>query len=58
MEPDPELVKPLLTPLLTISNRDFTENMELCLVHGEVKTYVATKCNFALAHFKGGISNS
>ena len=25
MEPDPELVKPLLTPLLTISNRDFKE---------------------------------
>lgn len=25
MELDPELVKPLLTPLLTISNRDFKE---------------------------------
>lgn len=25
MEPDPELAKPLLKPLLTISNRDFKE---------------------------------
>ena len=50
MEPDPELVKPLLTPLLTISNRDFKRNMGLCQGHGEGKT-TAKKCDFSISTF-------
>ena len=50
MEPDPELVKPLLTPLLTISNRDFKEKYGIMSGSWRGKT-TAKKCDFSISTF-------
>ncbi|PEI86389.1 tRNA epoxyqueuosine(34) reductase QueG [Bacillus toyonensis] len=52
MEPDPELVKPLLTPLLTISNRDFKEKYGIMSGAWRGKKPLQRNAILALAHFK------
>ncbi|MED3090872.1 tRNA epoxyqueuosine(34) reductase QueG, partial [Bacillus toyonensis] len=52
MEPDPELVKPLLTPLLTISNRDFKEKYGIMSGSWRGKKPLQRNAILALAHFK------
>ncbi|MGG0512949.1 tRNA epoxyqueuosine(34) reductase QueG [Bacillus pseudomycoides] len=52
MEPDPELVKPLLTPLLTISNRDFKEKYGIMSGSWRGKKTLQRNAILALAHFK------
>ncbi|MDM5296130.1 tRNA epoxyqueuosine(34) reductase QueG [Peribacillus simplex] len=52
MEPDPELVKPLLKPLLTISNRDFKETYGHVSGSWRGKKPIQRNAILALAHFK------
>ncbi|PEE34198.1 tRNA epoxyqueuosine(34) reductase QueG [Bacillus pseudomycoides] len=52
MEPDPELVKPLLTPLLTISNRDFKGKYGIMSGSWRGKKPLQRNAILALAHFK------
>ncbi|MED4886893.1 tRNA epoxyqueuosine(34) reductase QueG [Lysinibacillus sp. FSL R7-0073] len=50
--PDPELAKPLLTPLLTISNRDFKEKFGHVSGSWRGKKPIQRNAILALAHFK------
>ncbi len=52
MEPDPELVKPLLKPLLTISNREFKERFGPLSGSWRGKKPIQRNAILALAHFK------
>jgi epoxyqueuosine reductase len=52
MEPDPELAKPLLKPLLTISNRDFKEKFGQVSGSWRGKKPIQRNAIIALAHFK------
>ncbi|WP_028393343.1 tRNA epoxyqueuosine(34) reductase QueG [Bacillus cihuensis] len=52
MEPDPELVKPLLKPLLTISNREFKEKYGHASGSWRGKKPIQRNAILALAHFK------
>ncbi|RRN70880.1 tRNA epoxyqueuosine(34) reductase QueG [Peribacillus simplex] len=52
MEPDPELAKPLLKPLLTISNRDFKETYGHLSGSWRGKKPIQRNAILALAHFK------
>ena len=52
MEPDPELVKPLLKPLLTISNREFKEKYGQASGSWRGKKPIQRNAILALAHFK------
>ena len=52
MEPDPELAKPLLKPLLTISNRDFKETYGHVSGSWRGKKPIQRNAILALAHFK------
>ena len=51
MEPDPELAKPKLKPLLTMSNREFKE-IWTCFRVMERKKPIQRNAIIALAHFK------
>lgn len=51
-EPEPELVKPLLTPLLTISNREFKERFGEMSGAWRGKKPIQRNAILALAHFK------
>ncbi|WP_249661617.1 tRNA epoxyqueuosine(34) reductase QueG [Lysinibacillus fusiformis] len=50
--PDPELAKPLLTPLLTISNREFKEKFGHVSGSWRGKKPIQRNAILALAHFK------
>ncbi|MBN8192693.1 tRNA epoxyqueuosine(34) reductase QueG [Bacillus sp. NTK074B] len=52
MEPDPEIAKPLLKPLLTISNRDFKEKYGHISGSWRGKKPIQRNAIIALAHFK------
>jgi epoxyqueuosine reductase len=52
MEPDPELAKPRLTPLLTISNREFKDNFGEMSGSWRGKKPIQRNAIIALAHFK------
>ncbi|PCK22418.1 tRNA epoxyqueuosine(34) reductase QueG [Bacillus pumilus] len=52
MEPDPEIVKPLLKPLLTISNREFKEKYGHVSGSWRGKKPIQRNAILALAHFK------
>ncbi|WP_416829161.1 tRNA epoxyqueuosine(34) reductase QueG [Ectobacillus polymachus] len=52
MEPDPELVKPLLKPLLTISNREFKEKYGSMSGSWRGKKPIQRNAILAVAHFK------
>ncbi|MFC7372965.1 tRNA epoxyqueuosine(34) reductase QueG [Fictibacillus iocasae] len=52
MEPDPELAKPLLRPLLTISNREFKEKFGHVSGSWRGKKPIQRNAILALAHFK------
>ena len=52
MEPDPELAKPLLKPLLTISNKDFKEKFGYVSGSWRGKKPIQRNAILALAHFK------
>ncbi|WNS76680.1 tRNA epoxyqueuosine(34) reductase QueG [Bacillus sp. DTU_2020_1000418_1_SI_GHA_SEK_038] len=52
MKPDPETVKPLLKPLLQISNRDFKEKFGPLSGSWRGKKPIQRNAIFALAHFK------
>jgi len=52
MEPDPEIVKPLLQPLLSISNRDFREKFGTISGSWRGKKPIQRNAIIALAHFK------
>ncbi|WNB91569.1 tRNA epoxyqueuosine(34) reductase QueG [Bacillus sp. NEB1478] len=52
MEPDPELAKPLLLPLLTISNREFKEKFGHVSGSWRGKKPIQRNAIIALAHFK------
>lgn len=52
MEPNPELVKPLLKPLLTISNREFKEKYGSMSGSWRGKKPIQRNAILALAHFK------
>jgi len=52
MEPDPEIAKPLLKPLLTISNRDFKEKYGHVSGSWRGKKPIQRNAILALAHFK------
>jgi epoxyqueuosine reductase len=52
MEPDPELAKPLLKPLLSISNRDFKETYGHVSGSWRGKKPIQRNAILALAHFK------
>ncbi|MDR7074715.1 tRNA epoxyqueuosine(34) reductase QueG [Fictibacillus barbaricus] len=52
MEPDPEIAKPLLKPLLTISNRDFKEKFGQVSGSWRGKKPIQRNAIIALAHFK------
>ncbi|MFJ7975855.1 tRNA epoxyqueuosine(34) reductase QueG [Peribacillus sp. NPDC096379] len=52
MEPDPELAKPLLKPLLTISNREFKEKYGSASGSWRGKKPIQRNAILALAHFK------
>ncbi|MDW7615609.1 tRNA epoxyqueuosine(34) reductase QueG [Peribacillus simplex] len=52
MEPDPELAKPLLKPLLMISNRDFKETYGHVSGSWRGKKPIQRNAILALAHFK------
>ncbi|WP_223700956.1 tRNA epoxyqueuosine(34) reductase QueG [Sutcliffiella deserti] len=52
MEPDPEVVKPKLKPLLTISNREFRETFGLISGSWRGKKPIQRNAILALAHFK------
>lgn len=51
-KPDPELAKPLLVPLLTISNREFKEKFGHVSGAWRGKKPIQRNAIFALAHFK------
>ncbi|MBU9713700.1 tRNA epoxyqueuosine(34) reductase QueG [Evansella tamaricis] len=52
MEPDPEVVKPLLEPLLTISNREFKQRFGSISGSWRGKKPIQRNAIIALAHFK------
>ncbi|WP_102272025.1 tRNA epoxyqueuosine(34) reductase QueG [Cytobacillus massiliigabonensis] len=52
MEPDPEIVKPLLKPILQISNRDFKEKFGPLAGSWRGKKPIQRNAIIALAHFK------
>ncbi|WP_417900926.1 tRNA epoxyqueuosine(34) reductase QueG [Bacillus haimaensis] len=52
MEPDPEIVKPTLKPLLTISNREFKERFERVSGSWRGKKPIQRNAILALAHYK------
>jgi epoxyqueuosine reductase len=52
MEPDPEIAKPLLKPLLTISNRDFKEKFGHVSGSWRGKKPIQRNAIIALAHYK------
>lgn len=52
MEPDPEIAKPLLVPLLTISNKDFKEKYGHISGSWRGKKPIQRNAIIALAHFK------
>lgn len=52
MEPDPNLVKPLLKPLLSISNKEFKETYGSMSGSWRGKKPIQRNAIFALAHFK------
>ncbi len=52
MEPDPEIVKPKLTPLLKISNREFKEKFAMLAGAWRGKKPIQRNAIIALAHFK------
>lgn len=52
MEPDPELAKPLLLPLLTISNKQFKESFGHVSGSWRGKKPIQRNAILALAHFK------
>lgn len=52
MEPDPEIAKPLLKPLLTMSNRDFKEKFGHISGSWRGKKPIQRNAIIALAHFK------
>ncbi|MDR4887307.1 tRNA epoxyqueuosine(34) reductase QueG [Fredinandcohnia sp. QZ13] len=52
MEPDPEVVKPLLKPILSISNRDFKETFGSLSGSWRGKKPIQRNAIIALAHFK------
>jgi epoxyqueuosine reductase len=52
MEPDPELVKPLLRPLLTISNKEFKEKYGHMSGSWRGKKPIQRNAIIALAHYK------
>ncbi|WP_430489480.1 tRNA epoxyqueuosine(34) reductase QueG [Rossellomorea marisflavi] len=52
MEPDPEVAKPLLKPLLTISNRDFKETYGHISGSWRGKKPIQRNAIIALAHYK------
>lgn len=52
MEPDPEIAKPLLKPLLTISNKDFKEKFGHVSGSWRGKKPIQRNAIIALAHFK------
>ncbi len=52
MEPDPEIAKPLLKPLLTISNRDFKETYGYVSGSWRGKKPIQRNAIIALAHYK------
>ncbi|MBS4188633.1 tRNA epoxyqueuosine(34) reductase QueG [Bacillus sp. FJAT-49705] len=52
MEPDPEIAKPLLKPLLQISNRDFKEHFGPISGSWRGKKPIQRNAIIALAHFK------
>lgn len=52
MEPDPELVKPLLQPLLHLSNREFKEKFGILAGAWRGKRPIQRNAIIALAHFK------
>ncbi|BCB02803.1 tRNA epoxyqueuosine(34) reductase QueG [Bacillus sp. KH172YL63] len=52
MEPDPEIAKPLLKPLLTISNRDFKEKYGHVSGSWRGKKPIQRNAIIALAHYK------
>ncbi|MCR2821128.1 tRNA epoxyqueuosine(34) reductase QueG [Lederbergia panacisoli] len=52
MEPDPEIVKPLLQPLLSISNREFKERFGPISGSWRGKKPIQRNAIIALAHFK------
>ncbi|MDV2886802.1 tRNA epoxyqueuosine(34) reductase QueG [Alkalihalophilus pseudofirmus] len=52
MEPDPEIAKPLLKPLLTISNREFKETFGHVSGSWRGKKPIQRNAIIALAHFK------
>ncbi|TMW69894.1 tRNA epoxyqueuosine(34) reductase QueG [Alteribacter natronophilus] len=52
MEPDPEVVKPKLEPLLTISNREFKETYGKIAGSWRGKKPIQRNAIIALAHFK------
>lgn len=51
-KPDPELAKPLLIPLLTISNREFKDKFRHVSGSWRGKKPIQRNAIFALAHFK------
>jgi epoxyqueuosine reductase len=52
MEPDPEVVKPLLKPLLHITNREFKEKFGLTSGSWRGKKPIQRNAILALAHYK------
>ena len=52
MEPNPEIAKPLLKPLLTISNKDFKENFGPVSGSWRGKKPIQRNAILALVHFK------
>ncbi|MFD3448853.1 tRNA epoxyqueuosine(34) reductase QueG [Microbacteriaceae bacterium 4G12] len=52
MEPDPEFVKPLLKPLLTIGNREFKEKYGVMSGSWRGKKPIQRNAILALAHYK------
>lgn len=52
MEPDPEVVKPKLTPLLTLSNREFKEKFGSISGSWRGKKPIQRNAIIALAHYK------
>ncbi|KPB03008.1 tRNA epoxyqueuosine(34) reductase QueG [Bacillus sp. CHD6a] len=52
MEPDPEIVKPKLKPLLTISNKEFKENFGKISGSWRGKKPIQRNAIIALAHYK------
>ncbi|MBA4535567.1 tRNA epoxyqueuosine(34) reductase QueG [Bacillus aquiflavi] len=52
MKPDPEVVKPLLKPILTISNREFKEKFGKLSGSWRGKKPIQRNAILALAHFK------